>query len=674
MPFSKPLFSKAQTMIEYVLVMVVVAAVVFGAFTAGNNGMLHKTQNAATQYFDTGAAAIMGGYYEGGQYVELDPKPINGAWCLPCPVIGGVQVCDCACPRPAFGGTPCTAVVPPPPPCVPDCSAGCGDNGCGGSCGICPPPPPPPACVPDCVGKSCGANGCGGSCGTCPTGVCNISGQCVCMPNCAGKSCGDDGCGGTCGSCAFGSCNGSGQCVCTPNCGGKACGDDGCGGTCGICPSGPCDEATGTCVTWTVCQCATPSCTVWCSGNLNDGNGNILSCSLPAVVCAGNKICNTTSGACEDVCLTNVCGDNGHGGSCGTCEAGMDCLAGQCVPHCVPDWQPCECTTAYCSKVRDGVSSDKCGHTQTCNCYPVTCPQGQVCNTVGDGLCMACPSDACTGKECGSDGCGGSCGTCGDGMTCTGDKCIPLCVPNWTACDCTAACNEGPCTGLASDGCGHTQTCNNWPVLCTIGNKCDASGKCVSCPSDGCAGKECGYDACGSSCGSCPTGSCNVSGKCVPFFPPVCGDGTCDSGIENCSNCALDCGTCITPPQCGDGVCNGVETCSTCSLDCGACPEECGICKPSALVFCGQPNNDDCAKPCVMQGAIGTGGCNGGSVCETSTGACLCPATMPFWDGGVCRACSAVNVAMPYWNGSACVSCDFVGAGYIWDGTACRAP
>jgi len=31
---------------------------------------------------------------------------------------------------------------------------------------------------------------------------------------------------------------------------------------------------------------------------------------------------------------------------------------------------------------------------------------------------------SCTGKQCGSDGCGGSCGTCSSGYTCVNNQCI----------------------------------------------------------------------------------------------------------------------------------------------------------------------------------------------------------------------------------------------------------
>lgn len=59
-----------------------------------------------------------------------------------------------------------------------------------------------------------------------------LNGQGACVPICDGKRCGDNGCGGICGICALDElCSESGMCVdsgCTPMCEGIACGDDGC--------------------------------------------------------------------------------------------------------------------------------------------------------------------------------------------------------------------------------------------------------------------------------------------------------------------------------------------------------------------------------------------------------------------------------------------------------------
>ena len=96
-------------------------------------------------------------------------------------------------------------------------------------------------CVPSCFTPqgdimACGPNGCGGSCGSCPPGIPCVDGICPCQPSCSGQECGADGCGGSCGECNYGVCS-DGLCICEPACNGKDCGSDGCSGSCGTCPA-----------------------------------------------------------------------------------------------------------------------------------------------------------------------------------------------------------------------------------------------------------------------------------------------------------------------------------------------------------------------------------------------------------------------------------------------------
>ena len=97
-------------MMEYLLVMVAVAFLVFGLFKAGSGGgLIEQTRQTTNQYFNSGAMAIMGGYYDPatGTYKEVNPQPVDGGWCS-CGHANGHTVRECACPRPAFGGNPCS--------------------------------------------------------------------------------------------------------------------------------------------------------------------------------------------------------------------------------------------------------------------------------------------------------------------------------------------------------------------------------------------------------------------------------------------------------------------------------------------------------------------------------------------------------------------------------------
>lgn len=71
---------------------------------------------------------------------------------------------------------------------------------------------------------------------------------------------------------------------------------------------------------------------------------------------------------CTPACEGRSCGDDGCGGSCGSCEGGLSCDEGICVAGCVP---------------------------------------------------------SCEDSICGDDGCGGSCGSCQEGYGCEEGDCFP---------------------------------------------------------------------------------------------------------------------------------------------------------------------------------------------------------------------------------------------------------
>ena len=269
-----------------------------------------------------------------------------------------------------------------------------------------------------------------------------------------------------------------------------------------------------------------------------------------------------------DECLTLECGD-----AC--CVEGEVCFDAAC---CSPD-----CTDKDCGQ--DGCGGD-CGE----------CPTGQVCDASGmcgcefemcgeaccadgeDCLADVCCAPDCEGKDCGDDGCGGSCGKCPENTECGGnglceclyDECAEACCEEEEVCfedDCCLPDCEGSSCG--SDGCGGS--CGE----CGEFSECSEEGSCVClfeeclevCCDDGrvcfedaccladCEGKVCGDDGCGGSCGECtgPQELCD-SGACV--CQPVC-DGL-DCGEDGCGG---SCGECQGEwSSCEVGVC--IETCA----------------------------------------------------------------------------------------------------------------
>ena len=103
---------------------------------------------------------------------------------------------------------------------------------------------------------------------------------------------------------------------------------------------------------------------------------------------------------CVSDCEGKYCGDDGCGGSCGECaDAEYYCNEGICSLTC----DVASCGTRVCGPIPD---REECGET-ICG----TCDEGWYCV---DGACSETCVPICTveGKNCGDDGCGGSCGEC----------------------------------------------------------------------------------------------------------------------------------------------------------------------------------------------------------------------------------------------------------------------
>jgi hypothetical protein len=179
------------------------------------------------------------------------------------------------------------------------------------------------------------------------------------------------------------------------------------------------------------------------------------------------------------------------------------------------------CTSSCAGRV---CGTDGCGG--SCG----SCPTNQSCAMSGQ--CVPTCAPDCAGKACGSDGCGGSCGSCGTNQLCdVTNQCVPGCLPSCTARVC------------GSDGCGGS--CGT----CTSGTCNDVTGQCVVSCTPACTGRACGSDGCGGSCGTCTTGTCDgATGQCVISCTPACTGRAC--GPDGCGG---SCGTCTS------GTCNGTS-------------------------------------------------------------------------------------------------------------------
>jgi hypothetical protein len=182
-------------------------------------------------------------------------------------------------------------------------------------------------------------------------------------------------------------------------------------------------------------------------------------------------------GVCITDCTGKVCGDDGCGGSCGQCEGFLVCDAGACKVGGV-------CPNATC----EWDMGETCG-----NCAAdCGCDEGDVCLEEG------CCTPQCGGKECGGDGCGGSCGTCGEPLSCVEGACV---VDG-------GSCGNGSCESELAETC----------KTCVSDCGCGEGGLCMPdqvCCTPQCGGKECGEDGCGGVCGSCPKDFTCTDGACL---------------------------------------------------------------------------------------------------------------------------------------------------------------
>jgi len=404
---------------------------------------------------------------------------------------------------------------------------------------------------------------------------------------------------------------------CAPKCDGKECGDDGCGGKCGAC--GKNEKCVGA-------QCLLPTCQGSCGGQ-------------SPFDCYCDKACLEYDDCCDDVCeaCPEICGEppkdkcNGIGWV-GCCEGnilkyceGDSVVVTECGDEGNCGWKPSQnyydCGTdgkadpsgenpmkcsVICKPSCEGVEcgSDGCGG--SCG----TCNTGSVCTP--DGLCC---SSKCQDKECGLDGCGGTCGTCGEGLSCDFWTCVEG-IPG--GCAITGApgcggCGCESCVALVDEFCVEVQ----WDAIC-VGLCLDCGTTCPCIPD--CVGKACGDDGCDGSCGECPVYQTCVQGACeLDDCEGILWEGCCDGDtLKYCQEGALVTEDCSGKLSCGWEAENSYYNCETggkgdpsgefpiscddyCQPQCvdkkcgdDGCGSTCGKCAADELCWNGECALDEC--------------------------------------------------------------------------------
>ncbi|MEK7672344.1 MAG: peptidoglycan DD-metalloendopeptidase family protein [Patescibacteria group bacterium] len=324
-------------------------------------------------------------------------------------------------------------------------------------------------CTPNCNGKTCGSDGCGGSCGTCTqTGYSCVNN--VCKKPCNPPTCASKGL--SCGGISYyidDSCWGDVECGTCPT--GQSCTDGKCIDSNSSNSNWTCDPAKGYTLkisspngTWKAMTSGPTAGTY--SGKLpaagNKLNLHVECNELPVIVLVNSGANTSISAWLEDASLppfsawveyysplvmdpsipaTTVTPNLTHSGA----TAGVQVLV----------------------KVQAGKNTPAPGPVSPSVPVPVKPPPPPP----PPPPCV--PN--CSGKTCGLDGCGGSCGTCASGYNCVSDICKKICVPP-------------TCTGLGvvcgskiydyGEGCAGTLSCGS----CAADQVCDSVGKCQAKP------------------------------------------------------------------------------------------------------------------------------------------------------------------------------------------------
>ncbi len=350
---------------------------------------------------------------------------------------------------------------------------------------------------------------------------------------------------------------------------------------------------------------------------------------------------------CVPLCSGRSCGDNGCGGSCGTCASGTQCdpLSGHCV--CVPVCAGRECGADQC-----GGECGTCPTNSACasgHCHQTCGGPGQTCCTSGAPACesgLMCAGSLCVGA-CGDSGepcCSGS--TCTASLVCSGGTC-GACPASMTAC-------SGRCVDLRSDG----QNCGTCGASCAAAQVCVA-GHCV-CPTGqtSCGGQCVDLNADEAHCGTCatvcPGGATCCAGSCAALTSDNAHCGSCTRSCLSGMVCeAGNCNACGAPSQscCAGSTCSAGNGCffePPAGQWCQPCGREGQSCCPGNVCQAGFNCNStrtDIRPGCLVCGGGGQQCCNG-SGCQTGLSCTVILA-------GVTSLCTNPTPGLP---GSACVN------------------
>lgn len=304
------------------------------------------------------------------------------------------------------------------------------------------------------------------------------------------------------------------------------------------------------------------------------------------------------AGGCQPQCLARACGDDGCGGSCGACGDGQRCDQGQCRTSATSP--PCP-QVELGSLLGDGIARGTTAagalrHTASCVASSAEAPEvtfGWTAPSAGRYTFSTEGSTFDTVIALRDGGCEGATLACEDdsaGLTQQSRVTVDL--------------RGGQRVVVAIDG-FDARAVGVYSL--SIQRGCAAS----------CAGRRCGDDGCGGSCGQCPSGSLCSAGGCVTSeAADPCGGapvgGRCASA-NSIELCAVDTGTstprrivvsCVTGETCresaGEARCVLAAVCRDGETRCaGSAMQRCGAGQWSSAVCNGTCEQTALGAQCV---------------------------------------------------------------------------
>ena len=364
-----------------------------------------------------------------------------------------------------------------------------------------------------------------------------------CTPTCEGRVCGSDGCGGTCGECEEEAVCDGGQCVdpsglsCNPSvsltCGQSlvaetflsdattssvdylSCTDEVMtgperayslivedGGLVSVSLTSEGEEIAGVFLLEAGdAACAADAC-------LTGGESEIAYLAKPnseyTLVVEGNEGANSTYdlsvNCCSPSCDGVECGDDGCGGSCGTCVGNSVCAEGSCKP--MPEPMCNVLSEITCGGTPLDVQLGGVGSSNSTFASP--CVEGDLSGPE-TGFSFVASEDAKVLFSVASDEFPGGVALTlltDEGQGCDGNACVMGGVGSIEP-----EVSAGESYYLVVDGLDGAEG------MLTLS---------ASCCTPTCDGKSCGDDGCGGSCGSCASDNLCADNQCVPMPEPTC--------------------------------------------------------------------------------------------------------------------------------------------------------